>query len=214
MKIQILISKSSWAEKYKYQIISELKKINKNILYFNHHIKLKKNCDINIIFSYFKTISKKYLIRSKINLIPHESLLPKGRGMSPLTWQILKGKRKIFFSLIEADIKIDSGKIYYKKKVLIPEHSIFDEIKLIQLKENLKMIKKFIKYYKLKKTAPRGLNQIGKPTYYKKRTPANSRISINKNIKSQFNLLRTADSEKYPSFFIFKGKKYYLKIYK
>jgi len=214
MKIQILISKSSWAEKYKNHISSELKKINKKILYLNHHSKLKKNYDINIIFSYFKIIPKEYLRKSTINLVPHESLLPKGRGMSPLTWQILNGKKKIFFSLIEADTKIDSGKIYYKKEVLIPEHSLFNEIKLIQLKENLQLIKRFIEYFKNNKTSPKGLEQRGKFSFYKKRTPRDSKIDINKNIKSQFNLLRVADNEKYPPYFIFKSKKYFLKLSK
>ena len=39
--------------------------------------------------------------------------------MSPLTWQILANKDKIYFSLIEANNKIDSGSIYYQKIVYI-----------------------------------------------------------------------------------------------
>ena len=97
MKIQILISKSSWANKYKYEIRNKLKDFSNNIIFLKNHNNLKKNYDLNIIFSYFKIIPKKFLARSKINLIPHESKLPKGRGMSPLTWQILENKKKFFF---------------------------------------------------------------------------------------------------------------------
>lgn len=214
MKIQILISKSSWAEKYKNLISSELKKFTKKIFFLNHHYNLKKNYNINIIFSYFKKIPKKFLIRSDINLVPHESLLPQGRGMSPLTWQILQSKKKIFFSLIEADTKIDSGKVYYTKNVYIPGDYLFDEIKLIQLNENLNLIKRFLKYYKNKKKPPKASIQIGKPSFYKARFPKDSKININKSIKSQFNLLRLADNERYPNYFILNNKKYFLKLYK
>ena len=117
MKIQILISKKSWANEFKSLIKLKLSKFSKNIKIYDHHNKLKKNFDVNIIFSYFKKIPYSHLKKSKSNLVPHESDLPKGKGMSPLSWQILEGKSKINFSLIEADINIDNGKTYYKKKL-------------------------------------------------------------------------------------------------
>ena len=55
-------------------------------------------------------------------------------------------ERNIIFSLIEADKKIDSGKIYYKKKVNIPKTFLFDEIKKTQLYNNLNLKKNFLKY--------------------------------------------------------------------
>jgi len=143
MKIQILISKSSWAANYKDYLKKRLKKYSKNIKFLDNHNYLIKNYDINIIFSYFKLIPKKYLKRSRCNIIPHESDLPKGKGMSPLTWQILENKKKIFFSLIEASEKIDEGLIYYKKKIKIKNNLLFSEIKKIQLIENIKLIENF-----------------------------------------------------------------------
>mgnify|MGYP002878075818 FL=1 len=214
MKIQILISKSSWASEYKKEIFNKLKEFSKNVCFFQDHKKLKDNYDINIVFSYFKIIPKIYLKKSKINLIPHESNLPKGKGMSPLTWQILEGKKKICFSLIEANSKIDNGIIYYKKIKTIPKNYLFDEIKKIQLNENLKLILKFIRFYKRKNIAPRGKLQIGKSTFYKKRVPKNSEIKIKKSILSQFNLLRVVDNKNYPAYFRVYGKKYILKISK
>ena len=58
MKIQILISKNSWANKYKNLIKLKLKKYSNTIKFFNKHQNLKKKYDINIIFSYFKIIPK------------------------------------------------------------------------------------------------------------------------------------------------------------
>jgi len=214
MKIQILISKSSWANYYKKKILNKLKRYSNNIIVLNSHKKLKKNYDINIIFSYFKKIPNTYLKKSKVNLIPHESNLPKGKGMSPLTWQILEGKKKVFFCLIEANSKIDNGVIYYKKTKIIPKHLLFNEIKKIQLNENLKLLIKFVKFYKLKNKAPKSEVQIGKGTFYKKRYPSNSELKIQKSILSQFNLLRVVDNKNYPAFFKIYGKKYILKISK
>ena len=71
--------------------------------------------------------------------------------MSPLTWQILEKKDKIYFSLIEANNKIDSGSIYYQKIVYIRKDLLFKDIKEIQLFENLKLIEKFINHIKKRK---------------------------------------------------------------
>lgn len=214
MKIQILISKSSWANAYKKKIFNKLKEFSKSISFLQNHKELKDNYDINIIFSYFKIIPKIYLKKSKVNLVPHESNLPKGKGMSPLTWQILEGKKKIYFSLIEANSKIDNGVVYYKKIKKIPKNFLFDEIKKIQLNENLKLIVKFIKFYKKKNKVPKGKMQIGKSSFYKKRVPKNSEINIKNSILSQFNLLRVVDNKNYPAYFRIYGKKYILKISK
>tara|TARA_E500000178_G_C16897439_1_gene696464 strand:- start:244 stop:894 length:651 start_codon:yes stop_codon:yes gene_type:complete len=214
MKIQILISKNSWANKYTAILKKNLKKYTKNILIIDNHIKLRKNYDINIIFSYFKVINKKFLNKSTYNLIPHESDLPTGKGMSPLTWQLLKNKNKIVFSLIEASEKMDTGKIYFKRKVYFKNDLIFDEIKNIQFYQNLELIKKFMSYFKRNKIAPKSKLQNGKSTYHKLRTKKDSLLNINKSLKSQFNLLRTCDYRNYPSYFYMYKKKYLIKMIK
>ena len=214
MKIQILISKSSWANKYTNFIYNQLSKYSNKIIFLNNHLKLKKKFDVNIIFSYFSIIPNKFLKHSKYNLIPHESDLPKGIGMSPLTWQILENKKIIIFSLIEANENLDSGNIYFKKKVFIPKNILFNEIKKIQLKNNILIIKKFLKFLKKNKTSPKSIRPIGKKTFYKKRTPLDSKLNINQSLKKQFNLLRVADYKNYPTYFYMYGKKYILKIIK
>lgn len=214
MKIQILISKDSWANKYSNFLKKKLGRISKKVLVLSNHKKLKNNFDVNIIFSYFKIISKKYLDRSRFNLITHESDLPKGRGMSPLTWQLLNKKKKIVFSLIEASEKMDAGKIYYKKKINFKNDLLFNEIKFIQFNQNLKLIEKFILFLKKNKIPPSSKEQVGKPTYYKLRTIKDSELNINKSLKSQFNLLRLCDFENYPSFFRLNKKKYLIKLIK
>ncbi len=214
MKINILIEKKSWAIDYLDKILFECKKIFKNskIIYAAKNI--RRNSDVTIIFSYFKIIDQELLSRSKYNIIPHESDLPKGRGMSPLTWQILEGKKKIFFSLIEASKKIDQGKIYYKKKVNVENSLLFKEIKILQLKKNLQLIIRFLKYLKIHKKSPKSFKQKSSASYYHIRKPEDSQLNVNKSIKSQFNLLRVADFKNYPNFFFYKKKKYLIKLIK
>ena len=214
MKIQILINDNSWAMNYRKDLKKKLRKFSKKIFITNNHKKLISNYDVNIIFSYFKIIEKKFLQRSKFNLIPHESDLPKGRGMSPLSWQLLENKSFITFSLLEASQKMDAGKVYYKKKVPVKKDILFDEIKNLQYIQNINLIIKFLNYLNKYKKAPKSKPQNGEPTFYRLRQKKDSKLNISKSIKSQFNLMRISDFKNYPSFFILNNKKYLIKIFK
>ena len=206
MKIQILINNNSWAQKYRKDLKKKLRKFSKKIFITNNHKKLISNYDVNIIFSYFKIVEK-FLQRSKFNLIPHESDLPKGRGMSPLSWQLLENKSLITFSLLEASQKMDAGKVYFKKKIVVKKDILFDEIKHLQYINNIELIIKFLNYFHKYKKAPKSKLQSGEPTFYRLRQKKDSKLNISKSIKSQFNLMRISDFKNYPSFFILNKKK-------
>ena len=214
MKIQILINDNSWALNYRKDLKKKLRRFSKKIFITNNHKKLISNYDVNVIFSYFKIIEKKFLQRSKFNLIPHESDLPKGRGMSPLSWQLLENKNLITFSLLEASQKMDAGKVYYKKKVAVKKDILFDEIKHLQYLQNINLVIKFLNHLNKYKKAPKSKAQSGKPIFYRLRQKKDSKLNISKSIKSQFNLMRISDFKNYPSFFILNNKKYLIKIFK
>ncbi|EOI4477321.1 hypothetical protein ACMT2A_000771 [Campylobacter jejuni] len=55
--------------------------------------------------------------------------------------------------------------------------------------------------------------QVGKESFYPKRSPKDSELDINKSLNEQFNLLRIASNEDFPAFFYKDGKKFILKIY-
>ena len=101
-----------------------------------------------------------------------------------------------------------------QKKVNFRRSTLFSEIKNIQFNICIKLIKKFLNYYKKNKKTPKSFKQVGIPTYYKARSPMDSKLNINKSLRSQFNLLRIADNKKYPAFFNIFNNKYYLKIIK
>ncbi len=211
MQIQCLISKNSWIKKYQKKIIQkELKNFSKKIYFFENHTKLRKNFDVNIVLSYFKKIPKKNLNYSKHNIVVHGSDLPKGRGMSPISWQILKGQNKIVFTIFEANKNYDDGFYYFKKIINFKKTDLYNEIRHKQMWATIELLKKFftnIKKLKKKK-------QSGKSTFYSLRKKSHSQLNIRKSILSQMNLLRIVDNEKYPAFFYFKKKKYVIKIFK
>lgn len=52
------------------------------------------------------------------------------------------------------------------------------------------------------------------PTYFRLRTPQDSRIDPNQTLAEQFNLIRVCDPIRFPAFFEHKGQRYALKLEK
>ena len=212
MKIQILTSKESWLNLNKKKfIINAVKKFTKKVSIIYDFKKISKNTNLCIILSYYKIIPEKYLKLANHNLVVHESDLPKGKGFSPLYWQILNGKSKIIFTLFEATKLMDAGQFYFKKKFHFKKTLLFEEIKELQVKYALELISKFIKKYKYKKFIKLHI-QKGKSSFYKKRNKDSSKLNPKRSIEFQMNLIRICDNNNFPSFFYYKGKKFNIKI--
>jgi methionyl-tRNA formyltransferase len=208
MLIQILIDNpSSWFIPFGQQLKKELVDNGYNTKLLNDHDHVEEG-DILCLLSCEKKFHNLNLC--KHNLVVHESSLPKGKGWSPLTWQILEGKNQIQVTLFEATEKIDAGKIYKSEMIMLEGHELIDEIRKLQGEVTKNLIHHFVNNY----PNVSGEEQIGEPTYYRKRTAEDSRIDIEKNIKEQFNLLRVVDNERYPAFFENDGKKYKIIINK
>ena len=203
----LLDKKNDWINNYVKKNFINNNKFNFKI---SKNFRKIKNQDIVFILNFTKILPKSFLIKNQLNLVVHASNLPKGKGFAPIQWQILNNKNKIPICLIEADEKFDSGSIIEKNYIKFEGHELNDEIRHIQGNETVKIIKKFLnKYPKFKKK-----KQVGSSTFFKKRNSDDSKLSLNKNLKESFNLLRIVDNEKYPAFFIYKKKKYIIKIIK
>lgn len=130
--------------------------------------------------------------------------------MSPLTWQILDGKNTIPITLFEAAEKVDSGKIYLQDYIKFEGHELVNDLRRAQGNKTIKLAKKFVDNFGKTK----GKKQVGKSSFYPRRTLKDSQLDINKSIKSQFNLLRVVDNKRYPAYFNYQGFDYILKVYK
>ena len=207
IKITFLFDKKN---NYKKKYFKCFKNNKKYIFNNTYNYKKIKKCDILFLISITKILPLKFFNKVDLPLIIHESDLPKGRGCSPVMWEILKNKNFFYVSILELDEKMDSGRILLKDKFFINSTDLYDEIRDKQSKSNIEIIKKFLKIYPKIKFK----NQIGKPTYFRHRNKKDSQLNINKSIKSQFNLLRINNNNSWPSFFYIQGKKFFIKIYK
>ena len=130
--------------------------------------------------------------------------MPKGRGFSPIAWEILNNSDKLTFTLFEANEKVDDGEIYYKKEIELLGTELNDDLRSIQAEITFELILKYINEY----PKINGSKQVGEATYYRKRNKNDSELDINKSIMEQFNILRIADNLNYPAHFFFKNQKY------
>ena len=88
--------------------------------------------DIVFIIGFTRILSTQFLQKNRLNLVVHESDLPKGKGFSPIQWQLLEGKSEIKITLIEATSRVDSGDIFLQNQIQFKGTELYDEIREIQ----------------------------------------------------------------------------------
>ena len=194
MKIAILTTKNQWFEAYAENLSEKLG----NVPIFNNYTDFDDKYDIVFILSYHQIIPKKALNKNKHNVVIHASALPEGKGWAPLFWQILEGKNKIPFTMIEASDGVDNGDIYMQEVLDLAGNEL-----------TIKMCLEFVNNYTQYKTPAK---QRGNESFYIKRSKEDSELDIDKTIKEQFNLLRIVNNNDYPAYFELDGNRYILKI--
>lgn len=209
LEITILTDTSSWMNDYNKSLAEELKKLGHNVNLIYSQNKLEEG-DLAFFLSCFELIGRDKLKLNKHNIVVHGSALPKGKGWSPMSWQILEGTNIIPLTLFEAVEKVDAGCIYLQDEIKLDGSELIKEWQNILGIKTIEMCLKFVTQY----DKISGREQTGKETFYLRRTPKDSKLDINKTIKEQFNLLRIVDNEKYPAFFEINGQKYKLGIEK
>lgn len=210
MKISLVSDNlDSWIIPYVKRLKSELSKKGHEVKFLSDNKKITTG-DVAFFLACENLVKADVLKRSSHNIVIHESKLPQGKGWSPLTWQILEGKNKIPITLFEAELSVDSGDIYLQDTMNFKGDELLDEIKQEQGEKTVSLVLEYVKRYK----SILGKKQKGKSTFYQRRIPKDSELDINKSIKEQFNNLRVADNERYPTFFKHKGQTYIIKIYK
>jgi methionyl-tRNA formyltransferase len=167
--------------------------------------------DILFLVSCTELIEMRTCAKYRASLVIHASDLPRGRGWSPLIWQILEGRSDIVVSLLEAAARVDSGAIWRQEVLHFEGHELHDEIHDALFRCELRLMD----------FAVGGLGRVtGSPqaavpaTVYRRRTPEDSRIDPSRSIVEQFDLLRVADPARYPAFFDHLGHRYVIRLTK
>lgn len=210
MKIVIVIDNpTSWMVPY-------VETLNKRLLQSGYDVSTVNSAeditrgDIACFISCEQIVPKSTLDLNSHNLVVHESALPQGKGMSPLTWQILEGKNNVPITLFEATESVDSGDIYLQDEMVFDGTELIADMRKTQGEKTIELILKFVDMFPNVSRSP----QEGEESVYPRRGPTDGELDITLPLESQINLLRISDNERYPAFFVYKGQKYIIKTSK
>lgn len=211
LRLTIASEADSWLNPYIDNFISWLEHRGMAVEWV-HQAGAIRNGDLCFLLGFGQLVSADTLARHRNNLVVHESDLPKGRGWSPMTWQILEGAEQITVTLFEAAVGVDAGPIYAQETINLDGTELVDEWRRMQANATFRLCRAFVEQYPQSALCSR--IQSGDPTYYPKRKPEDSRLDFYKPLSDQFNLLRVCDNERYPAFFEWKGSRYMIRISK
>lgn len=210
MKVTIVMDNpNNWFYPRIAGLVRRIKEVGHTCAFYSHTRKVPRHSDVTFYLGHEGYIGKEVRAKSRHNIVVHASDLPKGKGMSPATWQILEGKKTIPVTLFEVAAGFDTGDYYLKDRVALDGTELIAE-----WQEKLGacvewMILAFVK--NIRHMKPK--KQTGRGSVYRRRGPEDSKLDPSKTIKAQFNLLRIVDNERYPAFFRHKGRKYIMKVY-
>ena len=204
-RIVILVDNDSMILPYAERLVDEVRSDGEAAQLVRHAAHLPES-DVAFLLGCMQVVPDQSLRRSRFNLVVHASNLPKGRGFSPMTWQILEGQTSIPICLFNATCDIDAGSVIYRDTIELLGNETHDEWRSLQGQKTIELCRRFLS----ESAPPEGSGQSGEPTFYPRRTPYNSRLDPNRTIAEQFNLLRVADSDRYPAYFFHHGRRYML----
>ncbi len=167
------------------------------------------NGDILFLVSCSDVISQYDRDKFKKTLVIHASDLPRGRGWSPHIWEIINGANQVTLALLEAEDKVDSGDIWKKVTINIPDAALYDQINELIFEAELELMDFAIENFL--NITPSKQSEEGVSSW-PKRAPEDSEINIHQSIDKQFDLIRVCDPDRFPAFFYRNGKKFKLKV--
>mgnify|MGYP006093601201 CR=1 FL=1 len=207
MKIGILTSPNQWFKKYAVELSEKLN----GVFIYTDDSSIDQHLDILFILGYHRMVGQHILDNNNYNIVIHESALPIGKGWAPLFWQILEGENTIPFSMLEAQSAVDAGPIYMQRNLVLTGYELNSELREKQAQLTIDMCVEFAT--NMEAYLP-PIEQTGDESFYRKRSPSDSKLDLNKSIKEQFNLLRIAENTEYPAYFEIDGHEYVFKIEK
>jgi methionyl-tRNA formyltransferase len=167
--------------------------------------------DILFLVSCGQIIHADERAKYRATLVLHASDLPAGRGWSPHIWSIVNGIDRITVCVVEAEDRVDTGRIWCKTEFALEGHELLPEINEKLFAAELELMSRVVE--ELDDIQP--VAQVGEPgPALRKRTSDDSRLDPEKSLAEQFDLLRVVDNERYPAFVDFRGKRYFIRIEK
>ena len=206
-RVTVLTDNDSWVLPYSQRVVDVARGLGDEANLIRDQRDLPEG-DIAFFLGCVNIVKPNALARNKRNLVVHASDLPKGRGFSPWTWLVLEGSDRIPVCLIDAADQVDSGAVVHKEDIALFGTELVDDLRSDIGRKTVELCERFLSEAVL----PLGQPQAGEASVYPRRTPRDSELDVDKDIRSQFNLLRTVDNDRYPAFFRINGARYILRI--
>ena len=188
----IIITKKKWD-------LNNFKNLSKNILVLDdiNLVKIKRIKPKIIFFIHWSKFVSQNIFKKYLCIQFHASNLPKGRGGSPIQNQILLNIKNTKISAFKISEILDSGPICLQDNLSLKGNAI-DILRRMETK-SIQMIKKIVK-----KKILVFKEQKGKPSFFQRRKPSESKINVNKTrtINKLYDFLRMLDAPGYPNAFI------------
>lgn len=158
--------------------------------------------DICFVMGWYYMISEELLDGLPGGFIGiHNSLLPMHRGFAPVVWSMIAGEKETGFSVFSFDRGMDTGDIWYQKKVSVDEQEyVSDVLDKINNEIDIFFETSFLDILngKLKRQKQCDINV----SYGARRTADDGRIDWNKSAREIYNFIR-AQSKPYPGAYAF-----------
>lgn len=147
-----------------------------------------------IFFLHWRWIVPKDILDKNECICFHMTDVPFGRGGSPLQNLILRGYKDTLLTALRMEEGLDTGPVYFKRPLSLhgPAKDIYSRASMLCWE----MIDTFITQ------RPRPEPQIGQPTIFKRRIPAQSQIPPNLRMEEVYDYIRMLDAPNYPHAFI------------
>jgi methionyl-tRNA formyltransferase len=166
--------------------------------------------DVAFFLGCSRIVLRDVLRRNRHNLVVHGSDLPRGRGFSPIPWQVLEGRNRIPIVLFEAVEALDAGPVYFRDVIELDGTELIDEIRQKTWGRTEALIRRFLASYPDVASAA----QEGEASEYRKRTSEDDELDPRQTLEALFDHLRIVDNDRYPAWFRHRGQRYVLKISK
>lgn len=165
------------------------------------------NPDICFVMGWYYIIPDSVLKKVRGGILGiHNSLLPSYRGFAPVVWAMIHGEKEIGFSVFSMNDGMDTGKIWFQRKVFVSETDYISDV-LTKIDEGindffdksyLKILSGDLRPYE------QGHENI---SYGARRMPEDGRIDWNRNAEEIYNFIR-AQSRPYPgAYSYYRGNK-------
>lgn len=205
--VSVCVDTEGWFDPYARQLVDRIAAAGDR----SHFVRCAEdmpNGSVAFYLSCVRLTPPAVLTRNLYNLVVHASALPEGRGFSPVVWQVMERKSRIPLTMIFAAQEADAGDIVMRDEITLNGTELNTEIRDALGGKIQEMCLRCL----AAADPPTGTPQTGEPTWYRRRTTADSAIDPERTIADQFDLLRTVDNDRYPAFFDFRGRRYRLLI--